>query len=122
MFDHIWEEIRRKHSAVGYHVLVHCEPPPDKIGRLLLPASLQGFYGRQPHEALVKAKILDCTELTELEIGQHIIFQRLFFRRIKELDDKSMLGTIHLADIWAVIPEDTNVSIMPKDPIMGYGR
>lgn len=107
MFEHIWDEIGQKHNAVGWHVLVRCDPPSQftRSGLLILPNSLNQFYSKLAHKYLVKATVLDATPETGLKIEDRIMFQRLFFRRIMEMKDKSVVGTIEFRDVWGTMPD-----------------
>jgi hypothetical protein len=89
-----WKELGYKLRPLKQTVFIRADLPEDKIGNIWKPYSLLGFYAGMPHAALIGATVLSAGPKAEVQPGDRICFQRLYFARLVELQDHSLVGWI----------------------------
>lgn len=95
--DGTWAEVGYRVRPLRNMLFVRTEPPPDRIGSIVLPPKLQGFYGPLPAGVTVTAMVLSAGPKCEAQVGDIVAFIRTPFARWLDFADGTKVG-------W--IPED----------------
>jgi hypothetical protein len=89
-----WEELGYRLRMLRNTVLVRTEPLPTESNGVILPDRAVSFYGELAHVQFVTATVLAAGPKAVLKPGDRIAFTRLFFARLLEMPDKTMVGWI----------------------------
>lgn len=93
--EETWTELGFRFRPLRNVVLVRTDPLPTVTeGGIIIPDKLTSFYGELPHVQLVTATVLASGPKADLQPGEKICFQRLFFARWLEMGDKTLVGWI----------------------------
>jgi hypothetical protein len=75
-------------------------------GGIILTARESSFYNGPPHQKVIKATVITTNERSEFKPGDRVCFQRLYFKRIVELRDKTFVGSINETQLIGLIEEE----------------
>ena len=112
--DQTWKELGRRFRAVRQVVFVRTDPPKEKVGSIYKPYSRLGFYDGMPNQHPIAAVVISAGPDTEFKTGDRICFQRLFFARLTELSDHSLVGWILGPNVSGFLEGDLDDSLVPN--------
>lgn len=95
LVDDTWEEMGFRLDPLRSVLLVRTHPLPTHTpGGILLPSKKSSFYGVLPHVQLITATVLSSGPKAKFQSGERVAFQRLFFAKWMEMEDKTVVGWI----------------------------
>jgi len=100
-------ELGTSYTPFGRRVIVRTDPNVlISAGGIILTNREQGFYNGPAHSKIIKSTVIAVGEQATLKVGDRVCFQRLYFARIAELQDKTFIGSIDESQMVGYIEQE----------------
>ena len=110
--EQTWEEVGCKIRALRTLVFIRTEEARKRIGLIWLPSTESDFYGGPlMHMRLATGIVIAKGPRADVEIGDRVVFQRMYFSRWKTMKDRTLVGWLEASQITGIA--DSGVEFSP---------